>query len=71
MTLEPRIEQAATRSPIRWEIRRTSTSWSSVADAGFRYAVSYEEGIADAHLSDAMPRGCTSKRTIIHEFGQS
>ena len=41
-----------------------------VADAGFRYAVSYEEGIADAHLSDryALPRLHVETHDTIHEF---
>jgi peptidoglycan/xylan/chitin deacetylase (PgdA/CDA1 family) len=41
-----------------------------VADAGFRYAVSYEEGIADANLSDryALPRLHVETHDTIHEF---
>jgi peptidoglycan/xylan/chitin deacetylase (PgdA/CDA1 family) len=41
-----------------------------VADAGFRYAVSYEEGIADAHISDryALPRLHVETHDTIHEF---
>jgi peptidoglycan/xylan/chitin deacetylase (PgdA/CDA1 family) len=41
-----------------------------VADAGFRYAVSYEEGIADAHISDryALPRLHVETNDTIREF---
>jgi peptidoglycan/xylan/chitin deacetylase (PgdA/CDA1 family) len=78
-------EVVESRQTIERELGKTPISFSypvgdspnfnqmvekSVAEGGFRYAVSYEEGIADAHISDryALPRLHVEAHDTIREF---